>query len=106
MVANDRSICVVPPRSGSGNRARHFAPRFDYLNSTMWFLRGIIARLSTNIGPKVLERWFRDAASRAWTQDEAFYSRIKLVTLYVESRIKDLPAITESMYTSDIAAYG
>jgi hypothetical protein len=78
----------------------------NYLDGAIWFLRGIIVKLHTEIGPKVLKHWFKEAASRDWAQDEAFYTRIKLVTVYVESRIKDLPSVEASMYEADLASYG
>ncbi len=76
----------------------------EYLEATTGFLRGIVGRLNTIIGPVVMKHYFERAATRDWTQDQTSYTRLKLITTYVESRPQPLPQIAQSMYTADEAA--
>jgi hypothetical protein len=76
-----------------------------YLESAIWFLRGIVSRLASEFGPLLLKKWFAEAAARDWTQDEAFYQRVKLLTVCVESRPRPLPTVDEAMYDADLAIY-
>lgn len=76
-----------------------------YLESAIWFLRGIIERLETDMGPVLLRRWFRLASARDWSQDQEFYRPVKRLTLYVQSRNQSLPAVEKSDYDADLALY-
>jgi hypothetical protein len=79
---------------------------FEYLGDATRFLREIVNRLSTLVGPSLIQKWVREAASRSWTSDQLDYSRIKLLTTCVESRARELPTVDEAMYDADIGAYG
>ena len=57
----------------------------EYLEAATGFLRGIVGRLNTIIGPVVIKHYFERAAARDWTQDQTSYTRLKLITTYVES---------------------
>lgn len=77
-----------------------------YLEEATTFLRGIVSRLETLVGPVLLEMWFNSAAAGTWDRDEVEYSRIKLLTTYVQSRPRELPDIDEATYAADLATYG
>lgn len=78
----------------------------DYLEQTTWFLRDIVQRLETDVGPALLERWFSESSSGAWDVDADVYVPLKLVTTFVKSRSKELPEITETAYTEDKERWG
>ena len=46
------------------------------------------------------------AAARDWSQDQEFYARLKLLTVCVRSRQRELPEVDEAMYQDDLALYG
>jgi hypothetical protein len=71
-----------------------------YLEEATRFLRMIVCRLETEIGPSLLKTWFEMAAARTE------YTRVKLITTYVQSRPRELPEVDEAMYQADLAAYG
>lgn len=77
----------------------------DYLKKATEFLRVIVARLETVVGPSLLKKWFGNAATRTWSTDEADYRKLKLLTTYVQSRTQALPAIDEAAYQADLAQY-
>lgn len=77
----------------------------SFLEQASAFLRGIVGRLESVIGPSLLARWFKQGASGQWAQDEQYYIPIKLLTTYVQSRARPLPAITEQDYNGDLATY-
>ncbi len=77
-----------------------------FLDETTAFLRAIVERLASVVGPSLLTRWFREAAARDWGRDEIDYCRIKLLTTYIQSRPTELPVVDEASYTGDLHRYG
>lgn len=78
----------------------------DYLEDAAEFLRAIVLRLETVVGPSLLTKWFREAATRSWATDQDDYSRLKRLTTCVQSRPRELPDIDDATYAGDLATYG
>lgn len=78
----------------------------SFLEQASDFLRGIVGRLEAVVGPSLLGAWFKRGASRLWADDEEYYISIKLLTTYIQSRARPLPAVTEQDYNSDLSIYG
>jgi hypothetical protein len=70
-----------------------------YLEAATEFLRGIVQRLSTVVGPSLLARWFREGSTRTWGRDQPDYCRIKLLVTYVESRPSTCRQLTRRLTT-------
>lgn len=77
----------------------------EYLENTAEFLRTIVGRLESVVGPSLLEKWFREASARAWERDESDYCRLKVLTSYVQSRRKEVPSPDEAAYLADLARH-
>jgi hypothetical protein len=74
----------------------------EFLESTIWFLAGIIHRMGDPIGSGIVKRWLANKATGEWDQDREVYAALKLVGTVQESRTQDLPIIGEADYAEDV----
>lgn len=79
----------------------------EFIKKTFLFLSPIAESICTECGESLLRSQFQPLSHRGpdYISDKSSYSGLKYLSKYVDSRVKDLPSLDQSVYETDFNIY-